>query len=147
MGAGPWNFPNQDRAIMRIANCSCGSLRADVTGEPVRVIACHCRACQRRTGAAFGVAVFFRKRQVQIEGPSTEYVRDGAEERKVRFHFCPSCGTTLYWYPDLGPDFIGIALGAFADPSIPEPTVSAWEEARHPWVAFRHELSHFPANS
>jgi hypothetical protein len=132
---------------MRTASCSCGSLRADTTGEPARVIACHCRECQRRTGAPFGVTVLFRKGQVQTQGPSHEYVRDAAEERKVRFHFCPDCGTTLFWFPDIGPDFMGIALGAFADPSFPEPTVSAWEEARHPWVTFRHELNHFPASS
>ena len=78
---------------------------------------------------------------------SREYVRDTPEGRKVRFHFCPDCGTTLFRYPDIRPDIIGIALGAFADPSFPEPTVSAWEEAQHPWVAFQHELNHFPANS
>jgi hypothetical protein len=141
------NSANQGIAIMRTASCSCGSLRADTIGEPVRVIACHCRECQRRTGAPFGVTVVFRKAQVQTEGPRTEYVRDAPEGRKVRFHFCPDCGTTLFWYPDTGPDIIGIALGAFADPSFPEPTASAWEEAQHPWVAFRHELNHFPASS
>jgi hypothetical protein len=137
------NSANQGIAIMRTASCSCGSLRADTTGEPVRVIACHCRECQRRTGAPFGVTVVFQKAQVQTEGPSREYARDAPEGRKVRFHFCPNCGTTLFWYPDIGPDIIGIALGAFADPSFPEPTVSAWEQAQHPWVAFQHELNQF----
>lgn len=125
---------------MRIASCSCGSLRADTTGEPIIVAACHCRACQRRTGAPFGVTVLFPKEQVRIDGPSKAYVRDGQEGRKVRFHFCPDCGTTVFWHADLAPEAIGVALGAFADPALPEPTVSIWEEAKHPWIAFPHEL-------
>jgi hypothetical protein len=39
---------------------------------------------------------------------------------------------------------IGIALGAFADPSFPAPTVSIWEQTRHPWVDFTLELDHHP---
>ena len=131
---------------MRTATCSCGSLRADTSGEPILVVACHCRECQRRTGAPFGVTVLFSNEQVRIDGPSNEYVRNGGEGRKVRFHFCPYCGTTLFWHADRGPDAIGVALGAFADPVFPEPTVSIWEEAKHPWVAFRHELRHFQAS-
>lgn len=127
---------------MRTASCSCGSLRADTAGEPIVVVACHCRACQRRTGAPFGVTVLFAKDQVRIEGPSKEHVRDGQAGRKVRFHFCPDCGTTVFWYPEVAPDAIGVALGAFADPSVEEPTISIWEAAKHPWVGFRHELRH-----
>ena len=41
--------------MTRIAHCCCGSLRAETTGEPAFVAACHCTECQRRTGAPFGV--------------------------------------------------------------------------------------------
>jgi hypothetical protein len=88
----------------------------------------------------------FQKKQVQTEGSSKEYVRDGQEGRKLRFHFCPDCGTTVFWRAEKRPDLIGVALGAFADPSFPEPTLSIWEEVQHSWVAFRHELGHFPSS-
>jgi len=127
---------------MRTAHCACGSLRADTTGDPIAIVACHCRECQRRTGAPFGVTVLFPKEQVRIDGPTKEYVRNGQEGRKVRAYFCPDCGTTVFWLPEKAPDAIGVALGAFADPSFPEPTVSIWEVSKHPWVAFRHELRH-----
>jgi hypothetical protein len=35
----------------RIAECHCGQLRAITSGEPDSVYVCHCKACQRRTGA------------------------------------------------------------------------------------------------
>jgi len=128
----------------RIAHCCCGSLRVETTGEPAIVAACHCRECQRRTGAPYGVSVYFEKTQVRPEGASKVYTRNGQEGRKLRFHFCPECGTTVYWEADFRPDQIGVALGAFADPAFPAPTRSAWEESRHSWVAFGHDLVQFP---
>jgi len=72
------------------------------------------------------------------------YFRDGQEGRKVKMHFCPTCGTTVFWEADLRPDHIGVAVGAFHDPNFPRPTASVWEESKHGWVAFTHDLAHFP---
>jgi len=127
----------------RIAHCCCGSLRAEALADPISVVACHCRECQRRTGAPFGVGAYFPKEQVRTEGPSKVYVREGQEGRKSHIQFCPDCGTSVYWHLDIRPDLIGVALGAFADPSFPKPMRSLWEKSRHPWTAFEHELDHF----
>jgi hypothetical protein len=105
--------------------------------------ACHCTECQRRTGAPFGVSTYFRKEQVRTEGPSKVYGRGSASGQKVEFHFCPACGSTMFWYAEAVPDLIGIAFGAFADSSMPRPTFSVWETTRHPWVAFDHRLDRF----
>ena len=35
----------------RIAECHCGQFKAIASGEPESVYVCHCKACQRRTGA------------------------------------------------------------------------------------------------
>jgi hypothetical protein len=129
--------------MTRIAHCCCGALRAEATGEPALVGACHCTACQRRTGAPFGVTTIFPKGQVRIAGPSNVYGRGTDSGRKIELHFCPDCGSTVFWYAEGRPGFIGIAFGAFADPSMSQPTVSVWETTRHPWVTFGHELVHF----
>jgi len=50
----------------------------------------------------------------------------------------------VYWERDGMADHIGVAVGAFADPSFPAPVSSIWEESRHPWVEFGHDLRHFP---
>jgi hypothetical protein len=130
--------------MTRIARCCCGSLRAEVTGEPWIVAICHCTECQRRTGSVFNVSAHFPKQQVRIEGPSKVYVRAGDSGRKVEFHFCPDCGTSVFWYAEARPDHIGIASGTFADRSMmPWPTVSIWETRRHPWVTFDHPVNRF----
>jgi hypothetical protein len=129
--------------MTRIAHCCCGSLRAEATGEPALVAACHCMECQRRTGSPFGVGAYFPKEHVRTKGPSRVYVRGSDSGRKIELHFCPDCGSTVFWRAEYGPDLIGIAFGAFADPSMPSPTVSVWETTRHPWVTFDHELDHY----
>jgi hypothetical protein len=60
----------QGLAITKIAHCCCGSLRAEATGEPALVAGCHCIECQRLTGSPFGVAAYFPKGQMRMEGPS-----------------------------------------------------------------------------
>jgi hypothetical protein len=126
--------------MSRIAHCSCGSLRVETTGEPTLVAACHCRECQRRTGTPYGVSAYFSKAQVRAEGANKIYIRDGQDGRKMRFCFCPTCGTSVYWETDYLPGQIGVAVGTFADPLFPAPTLSVWEESRHLWVEFRHDL-------
>ena len=103
----------------RLAQCHCGSLRAITSGEPLLVGICHCKACQRRTGAVAASVAGFAKAQVTIEGQTKVFDRHGQSGRKVRFYFCPNCGTSLYWEADAWPDFYILAVGAFADPNFP----------------------------
>jgi hypothetical protein len=49
----------------------------------------------------------------------------------------------VFWGAEFVPNLIGIAFGAFADPSMPWPTPSVFETTRHPWVTFDHELDHY----
>jgi hypothetical protein len=117
----------------RIAQCQCGALRAIASGEPAVVLLCHCHACQRRTGAVVGSSAYYAKDAVRVEGASKIYVRTGASGNKVHLHFCAECGGTVYWFADLRPAVCGIAVGAFADPAFPPPTISVWEESMHDW--------------
>ena len=118
----------------RLAQCHCGSLRAITSGEPLLVGICHCKACQRRTGALAASVAAFAKAQVTIEGQTKVFDRYGQSGRKVRFYFCPNCGTSLYWEADARPDAYILAAGTFADPNFPPPSVSIFEESKHSWM-------------
>ena len=123
----------------REASCSCGNLRVTCEGDPKYVLACHCLDCQRRTGSVFGVSAYFRQAQVAPSGADKIFVRDGQEGRKLQIHFCPECGTSIYWTLDIRPGFVGVAAGAFADPDFPAPAHSFWEQSRHPWINFAQQ--------
>jgi hypothetical protein len=120
----------------RRAACSCEKLTVVCQGDPIRISMCHCLACQRRTGSAFGIQARFARDQVAIEGASTSYVRVGDEGGRATFHFCPVCGATVYYEADWMPGFIAVAVGAFADPAFPPPTLEVYLNRRHPWAAF-----------
>ncbi len=126
----------------RDASCSCGQFHLACEGEPVRISVCHCLACQQRTGSAFGVQARFRREQVtRIEGRSTAFARVGDSGNAATFQFCAACGSTVYWEID---GFVAVAVGAFADPTFPEPRVSVYEARRHAWaqLATRREVEH-----
>jgi hypothetical protein len=72
-----------------------------------------CTACQRRTGTAFHFGASFPKEQVRLDGERKVYERDADSGYRIRFHFCPNCGTTLYWEGDRNPAVCGVAVGAF----------------------------------
>ncbi len=128
--------------MTRRAACSCGQLSLEAEGEPIRISMCHCLACQRRTGSAFGIQARFPREQVQIDGRSSEYVRISDEGEARTFHFCPDCGATVYYRLSMLPDVIAVPIGAFADPAFPEPRVSVYEARRHPWVAVPDGAEH-----
>jgi hypothetical protein len=128
--------------LSKIAHCCCGSLRAEVSGAPTLVAACHCEQCQRRTGSVFGISAYFPADHVHLKGPNKIFARAGQDGRHIQAHFCPECGTTLYWEADFMPGHIGVAAGAFFDPDFPAPTVSAWERFKHPWIDLGHRVLH-----
>jgi hypothetical protein len=123
------------------AACSCGQLRIEVEGEPRGVGVCHCLACQRRTGSVFAALASFSA-PYQVSGVATEYVRVGDQGARFTFRFCPVCGTSLF-HTEEGYEqrFVSVAVGAFADPSFPSPTVSVYDCRRHPWVQLPPEVT------
>ena len=120
----------------REARCDCGQLRVATTGEPFAVSICHCLACQRRTGSAFGMQAGFKTAQVQITGRYSDLSRvsDEADRKEHIFHFCPDCGSQVFYSEPSEPDLVVVSVGSFADPSFPPPTESGYDSRRHSWV-------------
>ncbi len=119
---------------VRTATCCCGQLRVVCDGEPERVRLCNCTECQRRTGSAYGVNAYFSRTHVKIEGRSKPFRRSSDAGRWVETHFCPECGSTVYWHLEQMSDIIGVAAGAFTDPTFPAPKGANWTENKYHWV-------------
>jgi hypothetical protein len=126
----------------RTGQCHCGSLRVIATGEPDRVYLCHCNACQRRTGTAFHFGATYPKERVHLDGDRKIYERDADSGYRIRFHFCPNCGTTLYWEGDRNSAVCGVAVGAFDTSAFPPPSDSIWEESMHSWLGLPPSMDH-----
>lgn len=120
----------------RLATCACEKLRIRVSGDPEIVAACNCLECQKRTGSLFGVVAFFDdERVIEIVGESSCYQRSSDSGRSVRIHFCPNCGSSVFWKVEFRKG-TGIAVGCFADPDFARPQAVAWTATQHRWLAF-----------
>ncbi|HEU4654071.1 MAG TPA: GFA family protein [Steroidobacteraceae bacterium] len=129
--------------LLHLATCSCGQLKAEARGEPVRVSVCHCLACQQRTGSAFGYQARFPRDKVRITGTATEYIRTADSGNRVRSYFCPVCGTTVHYHLEHVPDLVAIPVGAFADPKFYPPKFTVYESRQHAWVSITSPVEHF----
>lgn len=127
----------------RFASCTCGQLTATVDADPVRISICHCLACQRRSGSVFATQARFPRSGVTLAGTSTTFDRVGDAGTRATFHFCPTCGDTVYYEMQAFPDFLAIPVGAFADPAFPTPRVSVYESRMHSWVVPPADAEHF----
>ena len=126
----------------REAACSCGQLRLTATGDPIRISMCHCLACQRRTGSAFGIQARFISNQVRVVGRYRDFTRISDDGEDRTFHFCPDCGGTVFYTLSTLPDIVAVPIGAFAEPAFPPPTISVFESRRHPWLAMTAAMEH-----
>ena len=78
----------------------------------------------------------FKAEQVRVAGRFSDYSRisDEADKKEHVFHFCPDCGSQVFYTEPTEPDLIVVSVGSFADPSFPPPTKSGYDSRRHPWV-------------
>jgi hypothetical protein len=78
----------------------------------------------------------FSSDQVDVAGRFSDYSRisDEADKKEHVFHFCPDCGSQVFYTEPTEPDLMVVSVGAFADPSFPPPTESGYDSRRHPWV-------------
>ena len=98
--------------------CVCGGVRYRITGMPARAAACACTWCQKRTGSAFGLSVFFEEANVEfLQGALQTYRLTSDAGRWIETEFCEVCGTTVTWTAELRPGLRGIAGGTFDQPT------------------------------
>ena len=125
---------------VRTATCRCGQLRAECTGDPVRISVCHCLECQKRSGSAFATQARWPDAQVKIVGDYKTWQRIADSGARVTYRFCPNCGSTLAYVIQNWPGVTAIPVGAFADPKFPPPQHSVYENRQHAWAQIGGEL-------
>jgi hypothetical protein len=118
----------------RTASCRCGQLSLIASGEPSRLSVCHCLNCKKRSGSAFATQARWPAAQVDIAGASKTFSKAGDSGAEAHFHFCPECGSDLYYLADEMPDVIAVPLGAFDDPFFGTPAYSVYEGRKLGWV-------------
>jgi len=129
--------------MVRQAHCCCGDATIDVKGEPAIHAVCHCNNCKARTGSAFGISAYFNNDQIlKISGETKIYAVHSVGEQER--HFCPRCGTLLYWTYDYYNNMTGIAGGCFTQEPLGEPTMTVCNADKYPWVTLPENWEIYP---
>ena len=133
----------------RMSSCNCGQLSVTYEGpDPARISLCQCYECQKRTGSVFSVQARLPVEHVKIEGRSTTWTVPSDDSTPAKhcdamggtYHFCPECGSTVYWDISVAPDVLGVAVGGFTDPTFPPPMISGFEAYGARWAMNVSEL-------
>jgi len=110
--------------------CQCGAVRFAVTTAPTRVSICHCRMCQKASGAPFAsFADITRTDLTWTKGQPSFFRSSSIAERG----FCAACGTPLS-FGRIDGDRIEIMTGTFDRPDRIVPTRQFGTESRLGWV-------------
>ncbi len=110
--------------------CLCSALRYTVDGTLIDAGYCHCRQCQRASGApvvAWFTVPFAAFRYVQ--GTPRAYCSSGLYQRES----CPTCGTPLAFRRRATPDYIDITIASLDEPALIAPDYHIWRMSRLPW--------------
>jgi hypothetical protein len=112
--------------------CNCGAVRFEVTEPLVRASYCHCKRCQRRSGAAASASAHPAPGTFRIvagEDSLRAWKPDDGGEK----WFCGECGSALFGRNPSHPESISIRMGTFdGDPGV-RPSVRQFVSYAAPW--------------
>jgi hypothetical protein len=111
--------------------CFCGAVRYRLQGSPDWSAHCHCRSCQRSTGAAFTTWAGVKKENFEVtKGQVTVCNTSPGVERG----FCGKCGTSLTYVAERWPGQVSVLAPTLDDPGIAAPTAHVYVKHQLPWV-------------
>jgi hypothetical protein len=116
--------------------CDCGAVRYRMVTSPLFVHCCHCRWCQRESGAAFALNAMIEADRVENLGVEPEMVdtptASGLGQIIAR---CPICRIAVWsHYSGAGPVTKFVRVGTLDEPDRCPPDVHIFTASRQPWV-------------
>jgi hypothetical protein len=121
-------------------SCHCGGVSYAISGEPVYHAICHCSDCRRATGAPAVSWALFPQQAVTITGETKTYV----SSEKGRRHFCPDCGTSLFYTNErVFPGLIDVQSATLDDPGALPIQVEVQTAERIGWMPPLHGAAQF----
>ncbi len=118
---------------MMTGGCLCGAVRYRIAGEQIMGFHCHCRNCQKSTGAGHLSIMAVPASSFSVTGEVKQFTADGEPGFRAPRHFCPTCGSHLYGTPETLPDMVTVYVGTLDDPSVFKPETVIFARSRYHW--------------
>ena len=126
---------------MQMGHCHCGAIRYEISGEPIYSALCHCGDCRRNAGAPVVGWTAYSEGGLKVLQGTPKVYRSSEHGRR---HFCPDCGTGLFYFNAANlPGIADIQTATLDDPGAVAPTTHVQTADRIPWMERAHELPAF----
>ena len=127
--AGTEGFPLE-------GGCTCRAIRYRMISAPLFVHCCHCRWCQRETGASFALnAMIEADRIVVLEGEPEVVATPSNSGKGQKIIRCPRCRIALWSnYAGAGDAIRFVRVGTLDDPDRLPPDIHIFTASKQPWV-------------
>jgi len=122
---------------MAEGGCECGALRYRVTGDPYDSGYCHCRICQRTSGAP--LQAFARVYADQFAYTKGKPVVFHSSEWGQR-EFCAACGSQLLYRGREAPHDVAFNTPTLDNPALFPPRQHVWYDSHLDWFEVKDEL-------
>ncbi len=125
---------NEDRPLE--GACTCGAVRYLMKSKPMFVHCCHCRWCQRETGASFALNALIEADRVVVLKGKPEIVNTPSNSGKgQKIARCPICRIALWSnYAGAGDAVRFVRVGALNEPDRLPPDIHIFTASKQPWV-------------
>jgi hypothetical protein len=117
--------------------CTCRAIRYEVTTPPLIVHCCHCRWCQRETGASFALNALIEAERVVLLSPAGPECVDtpSASGKGQRIWRCPTCRIAVWSnYAGAGAALRFVRVGTLDRPDVLPPDIHIYTASKQPWV-------------
>jgi hypothetical protein len=121
---------------MMDGGCTCRAVRYRMTSGPMIVHCCHCRWCQRETGASFALNAVIEADRVILLSGAPELVDTPSESGKgQRIARCPTCRIAVWSNYGGGGDRVRfVRVGTLDQPDLLPPDIHIYTASKQPWV-------------
>ena len=116
--------------------CDCRRVRYRMRTKPLFVHCCHCRWCQRETGASFALNAMIETDRVELLAEPPELIDTPSESGKgQQIARCPRCRIALWsHYAGAGPAVAFVRVGTLDEPDQLPPDIHIFTASKQPWV-------------
>jgi len=129
---------------LRLGGCQCGAIRYELSGDPLKLVVCHCRECRKQSASAFGISVFVPRARLRLTRGSPKFWSRPTDSGHVlECAFCPDCGSRL-WHQRVGAsETISLKGGSLDDPIDLRSAVHIWTARMLPGIIIPHDARQF----
>jgi hypothetical protein len=116
--------------------CDCRYVRYRMRTQPLFVHCCHCRWCQRESGAAFALNAMIETDRIELLAEAPELVHTPSESGKgQQIARCPRCRIAVWsHYAGAGAAVAFVRVGTLDQPDHLPPDIHIFAASKQPWV-------------